>query len=486
MNKRMIAYVIGILLLCEAGLMLLPTIVAAIYGEAVIKSFIFSIIILLVGGIILVSFKPKNKTVYPRDGLVIVSLSWIFVSLFGALPFYISGEIPNFINALFETVSGFTTTGASILSDVEALSKSIIFWRSFTHWIGGMGVLIFIMAVLPLAGGGTNLNIMKAESAGPSVGKLVPSSKKTARILYGMYLFFTVVEIVLLLLGGMPLFDSVTLSFGTAGTGGFGIVNSSIAGYSMYTQSVIAIFMALFGVSFNIYFLLICRNFKDALKNQELHTYLGIIIAAVFVITINIKGQFDTIGEAIHHAFFQVSSIITTTGYATADFNLWPELSKMVILMLMFIGGCAGSTAGGFKISRVILLIKSIGKEIRSVSHPRGVRVITYEGKRVNDDIISGTTAYLAIYVLIFVISLLIISLDKMDMLTNISATAATLNNIGPGFGAVGPTGNFDCYNGFSKVIFIINMLLGRLEIFPLLCILFPSKSRKLFSKKKI
>lgn len=486
MNKRMIAYVIGILLLCEAGLMLLPTIVAAIYGEAVIKSFIFSIIILLVGGIILTSFKPENKTVYSRDSLVIVSLGWIFVSLFGALPFFLSGEIPNYFNALFETVSGFTTTGASILSDVEALSRSMLFWRSFTHWIGGMGVLVFIMAVLPLAGGGTNLNIMKAESPGPTVGKLVPSSKKTARILYGMYLFLTVAEMVLLLLGGMPLFDSVTISFGTAGTGGFGVLNSSIAGYSTYCQTVITIFMMLFGVNFNVYFLLVCRNFKDAFKNQEVRAYFGVILMAIFVITINIKGQFDTIGEAIHHAAFQVGSIITTTGFATADFNQWPELSKMVLLLLMFIGACAGSTGGGIKVSRVILLIKSIGKEIRSVSHPRGVRVITYEGKRVNDDIIRGTTAYLAIYVLIFVISLLIISLDKMDMVTNISATAATLNNIGPGLGAVGPTGNFDCYNGLSKAVFIINMLLGRLEIFPLLCIMFPSKSRKLFTKKKI
>lgn len=484
MNKRMIAYVSGLLLLCEAGLLLFPVIVSLIYKEQAFLSFVITIGILAAFGILLIHFKPKDKTIFARDGLVIVSLGWILLSLFGAIPFFISGEIPNYLDALFETVSGFTTTGASILTDVEALSKSMLFWRSFTHWIGGMGVLVFVMAVLPLAGGGGNLHLMRAESTGPSVSKLVPRSNKTARILYGIYFGMTVIEMLLLLIGGMPLFDSIALSFGTAGTGGFGILNDSIAGYNTFCQVVITVFMTLFGVNFNIFFLLILRKFKAALKSSELWIYLGTIGAAVLAITINIRNYYDNILEALHHASFQVSSIITTTGYSTADFDKWPEFSRTILLMLMCIGACAGSTGGGFKITRVILLLKYAKKSIRSLTHPRSVKIITFEGQRVTDETFQGTISFFIIYVIIFAATLLIVSADKNDLLTDISSIVATLNNIGPGLGKVGPTGNFSSYNSLSEIVFIINMLLGRLEIFPIICLLTPSLHKKHFRKK--
>jgi len=362
MNKRMIAYILGILLLCEAGLLLLPTVVSLIYGEAVITSFLATIALLAATGLVLIAMKPKDKTIYARHGLVIVSLGWILMSLFGALPFYFSGEIPSYLDAVFEAVSGFTTTGSSILTDVEALSKSMLFWRSFTHWIGGMGVLVFMMAVLPLAGGGGDLHLMKAESPGPNVSKLVPKSSKTARILYGIYLALTVLEILILLFGGMPLFDSVTITFGTAGTGGFGVLNSSIAEYSTFCQGVITVFMVLFGINFNFYFLILCKKFKDAFKSEEVWTYLAIMISAIVVIAINTKDMFTSFSEALHHSAFQVSSVMTTTGFATTDFNQWPELSRIIMLAVMCVGACAGSTGGGLKVSRVIILLKVQGE----------------------------------------------------------------------------------------------------------------------------
>lgn len=484
MNKRMIAYILGLLLLCEAGLLLLPTAVALIYSEPVLSSFLLTIGILISAGLILVRFKPKDKTIFARDGLVIVALGWIFLSLFGALPFYISDEIPSYLDAVFETVSGFTTTGASILSDVEALSKSMLFWRSFTHWIGGMGVLVFVMAVLPLSGGGGDLHLMRAESPGPSVGKLVPRSNKTARILYGIYLVMTVIQIILLLIGGMPLFDSITLSFGTAGTGGFGILNDSIASYNTFCQAVITVFMALFGINFNIYFLLLCRNFKAALKSEELWGYIGIMGAAILTITVNIRGYFDSILEAFHHAAFQVSSVMTTTGYSTTDFDKWPELSRTILIMVMCVGACAGSTGGGFKVSRVLLLLKYAKKTIRSFTHPRSVKVITFDGQRVANETFQGTVAFFIVYVIIFAASVLIVSADKNDIVTDFSAVVATFNNIGPGLGKVGPTGNFGSYGALSKIVFIIDMLLGRLEIFPLICLFTPSLHKKHFRKK--
>lgn len=490
MNKRMITRILGMLLLVEAILMILPCIVALIYGEEVIGSFLITIAALGITGTAFFLVKPKSKTIYAREGFFIVSLGWIILSLFGALPFFISGEIPNYIDAVFEAVSGFTTTGASILNDVESLSRSILFWRSFTHWIGGMGVLVFIMAVLPLAGGGGNLYLMKAESPGPDVGKLVPKSNHTARILYGIYLAMTVIEIILLLCGGNSLFDSLTLSFGTAGTGGFGIKNTSIGEYSVYTQAVITVFMSLFGVNFNLYFLLLCGKLRDVFKSEELRAYYGIMIAATTVIAINIRGLFASGFEALHHAAFQVSSVMTTTGYTTTDFNKWPELSRMIMIMIMCVGTCAGSTGGGIKVSRIIILIKNARREVRKLTHPRSVSVITFDGKRVSDETVQSTLAFFVVYMIVFVISLLIISLDSADIVSNISGVIATLNNIGPGLELVGATGNYSTYNYLSKFVFIADMLLGRLEIFPLLLMFTPSSrwkhtSRAFFTSRK-
>ncbi len=478
MNKRMTAYVLGMLLLCEAGLLLLPLAVALIYGDKTTSDFLLTIGILLLVGGALTLLKPKDKTIYARDGLVIVALGWIALSLFGALPFYFSGEIPRYIDAVFETVSGFTTTGSSILTDVEVMSKSLLFWRSFTHWIGGMGVLVFVMAVLPLSGGGGDLHLMRAESPGPSVGKLVPKSNKTARILYLIYFALTISLIALLLCGGMPLFDSITIAFGTAGTGGFGVLNTSIAGYNTYCQIVITIFMTLFGINFNFYFLLLFKRFKEALRSSEVWTYLGIMAVAIAVITVNIHSQFETTGKALQTAAFQVSSVMTTTGYSTADFNQWPELSRMVMLMVMCIGACAGSTGGGFKVSRVMILFKNALKELRSISHPRSIKVIKFDGRVIPDETMRGTFAFLTLYVTSFCVSLLIVSADKTDIVSNITGVIATLNNIGPGLGICGATGNFSSFSDLSKIVFIADMLLGRLELFPLICLFIPPRNR--------
>jgi len=476
MNRKMVSNLLGIVLFSQSVLMLLPLIVALIYKESVFP-FVVTIGATLFGGLVLTRFKPENKNIYSREGFMVVSFGWILMSLFGALPFFISGEIPNYIDAVFEAVSGFTTTGASILTNVEALSKSMIFWRSFTHWIGGMGVLVFVMAVLPLAGGGGNIFLMRAESPGPDVGKLVPKSNSTARILYGIYLFMTVAEIGLLLIGGNDVFTSLTLSFGTAGTGGFGILNDSITSYSRYTQTVITVFMTMFGINFNMYFFILCGKIKDVFKNEELRAYLFIMGTAILMITIDIRGMFSSIGDALHTAAFQVSSVMTTTGYSTTDFDKWPEFSRMVMLTVMFVGGCAGSTGGGIKVSRILLMLKNIKKEFKRLIHPRSVNIIRFDGKRVSDEIAQSTTVYLVVYMIIFIISILLVSLDKMDMTSNVTGVIATLNNIGPGLGVVGPTGNFAPYTMFSKLVFIIDMLLGRLEIFPLL-LLFVSRTK--------
>lgn len=482
MNKKMITYVLGLLLITEGLLMLLPLIVALCYGEKIFP-FLSTAAVSAALGFVLTRFKPKNKSIYSMEGFAIVSLGWILISLVGAIPFYISGEIPNYLDAMFEVVSGFTTTGASILTDVEALSKSMSFWRSFTHWIGGMGALAFIMAVLPLAKGGGNLQLMRAESPGPDVEKLVPKSKSSARILYGIYVIMTIVQILLLRCGGLSFFESVTLSFGTAGTGGFAIVNSSIADYSLYTQIVIGVFMMLFGINFNFYFLLFCGKLKSAFKNIEIRAYLGIMGTAILLIAINIRNMFDSFFMALHQSAFQVSSVMTTTGYATTDFDKWPEFSRMMLLIVMCIGACAGSTGGGFKVSRVIILAKSARRELKRLAHPRSVSVITMDGKRISDEVVTGTNVFFFTYVAIFIISMLIISTDKNDMTTNISAVIATLNNIGPGLGKVGPTGNFSCYGWYSKVVFILDMLLGRLEIFPFLMLFTPKLKRKRIKK---
>lgn len=492
MNRRMIAYVLGLLLFCEAGLLLLPLIVALIYGDGTIPHFLMTIGALCAIGALLLRLKPKDKTIYARDGLVIVALGWIILSLFGALPFYLTGEIPRFIDALFETVSGFTTTGSSILTDIEVMSKSLLFWRSFTHWIGGMGVLVFVMAVLPLSGGGGDLHLMKAESPGPVVGKLVPKSNKTARILYLIYFVLTDLCIILLLIGGMPLFDSLCTAFGTAGTGGFGVRNSSIAEYSTFCQTVITVFMALFGVNFNAYFLIVMGKFREAFKSEELKTYFGILITAILVIAINITKCFDSFFEALHHAAFQVSSIMTTTGFATTDFNQWPELSRMILIMLMCVGACASSTGGGFKVSRVILCIKYAFKEIRTISHPRNVKVLKFDGAKVKESTIRGTLAFFGIYIFILILSLIAVSLDNVDNTTSTTSVIACLNNIGPNlasniympdgsvvYGAGGPYSNYSYFSDFSKLVLILDMLFGRLEIFPLIVLLTPPKKLK-------
>lgn len=472
----MVFRILGIVLLSQAALMLLPLAVGLYYHDS-ITCFLITIGALVVSGFILTRFKPENKTIYSREGFMIVSLGWILMSLFGALPFYLSREIPSYVDALFEAVSGFTTTGASILTNVEAMSHSLIFWRSFTHWIGGMGVLVFVMAVLPLAGGGGNIFLMKAESPGPDVGKLVPKSISTARILYGIYLFMTVAEIIILKIGGLGFFDSVTLSFGTAGTGGFGIRNDSIAGYDLHIQVIIGIFMALFGVNFNLYFLALCGKVKDIFKNEELRAYLIIMASAILIIAIDIRSRFANGAMALHTAAFQVSSVMTTTGYSTVDFNQWPELSKMVMLMVMCVGGCAGSTAGGLKVARILLLLKNVKREFKRLIHPRSVSIIRFDGKRVSNEVAQSTNVYLTVYMLIFVCSFLLISFDNKDMTSNVTGVIATFNNIGPGLGIVGAAGSFAPYSAMSKIVFIIDMLLGRLEIFPLL-LMFSTKMK--------
>lgn len=469
MNYSMIFYIIGWILISEAAFMVPPCIVAMIYGEQDGWAFVAAIILCLLIGIPRVLKQPKDKVFYTREGFVTVASSWIIMSIIGSLPFLFSGSISNVVDALFETVSGFTTTGASILSDVESLPKCILFWRSFTHWIGGMGVLVFLLSLLPLTGGGYHMNLMKAESPGPSVSKLVPKVQSTAKILYGIYIFLSILELILLLAGRMPLFDALTTMFGTAGTGGFGIKNSSIGGYSTYLQAIVTIFMIMFGINFSVYFLLLIRKPKQALHCEEARWYLGIIIVSTLVIAAFIKDVYPTALQAFHHAAFQVGSIITTTGFATSDFNTWPEVPKTILVMLMFVGACAGSTGGGIKVSRLILLLKTVSKELFQYIHPNGIRKITLEGRVVEHETMRSVNVFLVAYVLIFSFSVLLIGFDGFDLVTNFTAVAATLNNIGPGLELVGPTQNFSMFSDGSKLLLIFNMLAGRLEIFPLL-----------------
>lgn len=478
MNHKIILHTLGWVLNIEAAAMLLPLICAVVFGEPYIPLFAFCIALCLLFGIPLTVKSPKKKTMYAREGFIAVALSWIILSIFGALPFFLSGFIPSFIDALFETVSGFTTTGASILTDVEALPKCLIFWRSFTHWIGGMGVLVFLVAILPLSGG-NNLYLIKAESPGPSVSKLVPKVRSTAKILYEMYLALTLLEIILLLLGGLDLFSAFTLSFGSAGTGGFAILNSGCADYSPYVQNVITIFVLLFGIDFSLYYLLLLGKVKSVLRSEELRAYLGIVSVSIIVIVLNCRGLFENMATTLRHAAFQVASIITTTGYTTTDFDKWPELSKTILVMLMFIGACAGSTGGGIKVSRVVILVKSIFKELETAIHPKSVRKITLNGRPVDHEVVRVVNVYMAAYIVIFVASVLLISLDNFDFTTNFTAIAATLNNIGPGLAGVGPTSNFSAFSNFSKLIMIGDMLIGRLEIFPLLVLFAPNSWRK-------
>lgn len=476
MNIKMVFRTVGRISQTVALLMLIPAVVALIYDER--KSF-FSFVIIAVsaffaGFVIVLLTKTKNKIIYAKEGFAITSLAWIVTSLIGALPFTVSGEIPSYVDALFETVSGFTTTGASILTNVEAVSKSMLFWRSFTHWIGGMGVLVFLMAVTPNISD-RSIHIMRAEMPGPIVGKLVPRVKDTAKILYLIYIVLTALQVVFLISGGMPFYDSVVISFGTAGTGGFAVKADSIASYSPYCQWIITIFMLLFGVNFNLYYLLLLKRFKTVVKSCELWTYIAIFAASAAIITVNIMPQSNGFSEALRNSAFQVSSIITTTGYATTDFNLWPDFSKVILVLLMFSGACASSTAGGFKIARTIMIFKNIRREIKRMIHKRSVSAVHFEGKPIDELTFNSANTYLAVYVLCFFAIFLIISLEPFGFETNFTAVTACFNNVGPGLAGVGPISSYAAYGDFSKIVLSIAMLLGRLEIFPMLIMLSPS-----------
>lgn len=478
MNHSIIIYIIGHVLRIEGLFLILPCLTALVYREKSGFAFLITAILCIVLGKLATFRKPKNTVFYGREGFVTVSMCWIILSIFGALPFLINREIPSVPDALFETISGFTTTGSTILTDIESLSRCTLIWRSFTHWIGGMGVLVFVLAVLPIAGGGSQMYLMRAESPGPSVNKLVPRVKNTAMLLYGIYIVITLVQIVLLLIGGMPLFDALTSAFGTAGTGGFGIKNDSFAGYSAFCQGVTTIFMILFGINFNIYYLLLCRKHRQAFQSDELRTYLGVILVSTILIAFNIRRLFPGI-KALHHAAFQVASIITTTGFATEDFNTWPELSRMILVCLMFFGACAGSTGGGIKISRVLILVKSIKKELFSIVHPRSVRKIRVDGQVIEHDVIRSVNVFMAAYLCIILVSVLLISLENLDTTTTVTSVITTLNNIGPGLEIVGPVGNFSSFSALSKFVFMFDMLAGRLEIFPLLILFLPDTWKK-------
>lgn len=473
MNRSMVRYILLKVMEFIGVFLLFPCIVALCYREREGIYYIALSIICMLIGFLGTRKKPTNQVFYAKEGFVSVALSWIIIGIIGAIPFVLTGEIPNFVDALFETISGFTTTGASILTNVEALSHCSLFWRSYTHWIGGMGVLVFILAILP-ASGGYNMHIMRAESPGPSVGKLVPKVQTTAMILYGIYFAMTLIEIILLYVFGMPLFDSLTISFGTAGTGGFGVLNSSIAEYPVICQSIITVFMILFGVNFSVYYLILMRRFKQAFQCEEVRWYLGIILTSTILIAINIRDIYTNGFEAFHQAAFHVGTIITTTGYSIADFNTWPAFSKTVLVTLMFVGACAGSTGGGLKVSRIIIYVKGVLNKIDTAIHPRRVRVVHFEKHIVNEAMIGEVHSYLAAFILIYIGSVLIISLDNFDYTTNFTAVAATINNIGPGLNEVGPASNFSAYSWLSKLVFILDMLVGRLEVFPVLVLFSP------------
>lgn len=478
MNVKSISRTVGLILLITGIFQVFPLLIAVIDHEPKnILAYIESLcLILLVGGALLLFSRGGNRMFSAQEGFAATGLSWIFMSAFGALPFFLSGQIPSYVDAFFEMVSGFTTTGASILTDVEALSRCNLFWRSFSHWLGGMGVLVFLLAVVPGArkNGGTGIYLMRAESPGPSVDKLTPHLRQTAMILYGIYILLTALCIVCLLLGGMPVFDSFCIAFGTAGTGGFAIKNSSMGGYSYFLQTVVTVFMFLFGVNFSLYYMLLLRKFKAVFKNEELRLYFGIAAGSIVLIAINISRMYNTVYESVHHAAFQVVSIMTTTGYGTVDFEQWPAFSKAILLSLMFIGASAGSTGGGLKVSRVLLLMKSIRRTIRKALHPRRVQPVYMDGRAVSEEVCDNVNAYLAIYCVILVLSFAIISVDGFSIGTNFSAVASCFNNIGPGFELVGATQNFSIYSNLSKIILSLDMLLGRLEIFPLLLLLSP------------
>jgi len=480
MNIRAIRYYLGQMLRVE-GIFLLPVLAIALLqkdGRASQGVIITIAVVFLISSLLLIKTR-SGRSIYAREGLVIVALAWVVMSVFGALPFYISGEIPKFIDAWFETVSGFTTTGATILTDVEALSDSLLYWRSFTHWLGGMGVLVFIMAIVPKSGGGSSLHLLRAETTGPQIDKLVPKMRLSVGILYIIYIGMTVVEIALLLLGGMPFLEAVTTAFGTAGTGGFAMKNLSMAAYeSYYLQTVVAVFMMLFGVNFTIYYMILIKQFRPAVKNEELRVYLLIILVATLIIAVDILPLYDGFWESLHHSYFQVASIITTTGFATTNFDLWPQLSRMVLLLLMVIGACAGSTGGGVKVARVIIFFKALKMGMQRLIHPRAVKVMHHEGKKLSADSIQGVYTFFMAYAVVFVVSLLLVVLDGFDLESTVTSIFACLNNVGPGFNMVGPLGNFSEFSVLSKLVLSIDMLIGRLEIFPVLMLFSPAMWR--------
>ena len=475
MNYKMIGRFLAQILTVEAVFMVPAAIISAADHEIrALHGFLWSLgIICAVVSVLFLLCRQAESGFYAKEGLVCVAIGWIVMSLFGCLPFFLSGEIPNYVDALFEIVSGFTTTGSSILPDVESMSKGILYWRSFSHWLGGMGVLVFLLAIAPAAGPGRGytMHILRAESPGPNVGKLVPKMRDTAKILYLMYVLLTIANIIFLLIGHMPAFDAVCTAFGTAGTGGFGIKNDSLASYSPYLQNVTTIFMLLFGVNFSCYYLLLMRQFKNVFKDEELRMYLGIVLGSIGLIVWNLKDYYGTIGETIRHAGFQVASIVTTTGYATTDFDLWPSFSKAILVCLMIVGGCAGSTAGGLKCGRFLLLLKSLRRNIH--------KVVSNNREMVKEQILENANAYLAAYIVIIMVSFMVISLDGFSTTTNFTAVLTCFNNVGPGLEAVGPTCNFGEYSMFSKLVLILDMLAGRLEIFPILILFSGSTWRK-------
>ncbi len=474
MNSSIIRYILGYILKLEGIFLLLPCVIALIYKEKQIGTYLFVAGICLLLGSLMTLKKAKNSIFYLKEGCVATVLSWTILSFFGALPFVLTGEIPSFTDAMFETVSGFTTTGASILSDVEALSHTSLFWRSFTHWIGGMGVLVFLLAIIPLSGG-SNMNLMRAESPGPSVGKLVPKVRYTARILYFIYFVLTIIQLLALLFVKMPWFDALCISIGTAGTGGFGILNTSAASYSVAAQWIITIFMIVFSINFNAYYLILFGQAKKAFQMEEIRAFLLMVLAAIALITIDIHDMFSSLFEAVTQAAFQVASLVSSTGYATTDFDLWPGFSKTILVTLMLVGACAGSTGGGIKVSRFVIIGKSILKELHSYIHPKSVKQITMDEKEVEPNVIRSVSVYMITFMMLFVISILIIALEEKDLTTNFTAVLTTLNNMGPGLSMVGPTRNFGHFTDLSKWVFIFDMLAGRLELFPLLIMFHPA-----------
>lgn len=479
MNYKSIGYILGWIIKVESAFMMMPVLTAVIYRETVWVDYLCCAVAAFLLATWMTRKKPVHKGFYAKEGFVTVALGWIVLSLIGALPLWVSGEIPCFTDALFEIVSGFTTTGASIIPSVEAMSSATLIWRAVSHWIGGMGVLVFVLTIMPLAGGGESMHLMRAESPGPSVSKLVPKLRSTAKYLYGIYIAITVAEILFLMAGGMNLFESLCMSFATAGTGGFGILNDSAAGYSVYIQTVITIFMLLFGVNFSAYFLILVKKTREAFRIEEIKWYFLIYGVVTLLVALNLTEYGGRFFYNLHHAAFQTASIMTTTGFATQDFNTWPEFSKMLLVMLMFIGACAGSTGGGIKVSRLLIYFKTIRKEINYLAHPRSIQVVQMDGKRVEHTVVRAANVFLMAYLGIFGLSFLLISIGNYDFVTNFTAVAATMNNIGPGLGMVGPVENFAFFSHFSKYILIFDMLAGRLEIFPMLVLLAPATWKK-------